>query len=109
MPPMYSAKKINGKKAYELARAGKDIELKPKEIEIYNLSLLRNFGNNNFEFEITCSSGTYIRSLCRDMAKNLSTYATMLSIIRTKCGAFSIEDSCTLNDIENGKISYLEI
>jgi len=86
MPPQFSAKKINGQKACDLARMGSVVELKPKEIEIYDLKLLRSFGNNNFQFEITCSSGTYIRSLCRDIAYKLSTYGTMVSIIRTKCG-----------------------
>lgn len=109
MPPQYSAKKINGRKACDLVREGKEVELKPKQIEIYDLKLLRNFGNNNFEFEITCSSGTYIRSLCRDIAYKLSTYGTMLSIIRTRCGVFNIENSCTLKDIEEGKISFLEV
>ncbi len=109
LPPVFSAKKINGKKAYEMAREGKEVEVKPKEVEIYNIELIRGFGNNNFEFEISCSAGTYIRSLCRDMARELSTYGTMLSIIRTKCGNFNIMDACTLNDVENGDVSYLEV
>lgn len=109
MPPKFSAKKINGKKACDLARNGTEVELSPKEIEIFDLKLLRNFGDNNFQFEITCSSGTYIRSLCRDIAYRLSTYGTMLSIIRTICGKFSINNSCTINDIENGKISFEEV
>ena len=97
------------KKAYELARQGKQVELKPKQIEVFNIRLVNEFGNNNFEFEICCSAGTYIRSLCRDIANKLSTYGTMLSIIRTKCGVFDITNSCTFDEIENGKISYLEI
>lgn len=109
MPPAFSAKKINGKKACDLARKGEAVELKPKEIEIYKIDLIRSFGNNNFQFEITCSSGTYVRSICRDIACKLSTYGTMLSIIRTKCGSFDISNSCTLADIQNEKISYLEI
>lgn len=109
MPPMFSAKKVNGKKAYQLAREGKSVELKPKEIEIFDLKVVRELGNNNFQFEITCSSGTYIRSLCRDIAAKLSTFGTMVSIIRTKCGDFAIENSCTLKDIENGNVSFLEV
>lgn len=109
MPPNFSAKKINGKKAYELAREGKSVELKPKEVEIFSLNLINCFEDNNFVFEITCSSGTYIRSLCRDIAYRLSTYGTMVSIIRTKCGGFNIENSCTLQELQEGKISYLEV
>ena len=109
MPPQFSAKKINGQKACDLARNGIEVELKPKEIEIFDLQVLRDMGGNNFQFVITCSSGTYIRSLCRDIAYKLTTYGTMLSIIRTKCGIFDIENSCTLNDIQNGKVSFLEV
>lgn len=109
MPPMYSAKKINGQKACDLARSGKEVELKPKEIEVFDIEVVNEFGGNNFAFEISCSSGTYIRSLCRDIAHALSTYGTMVSIIRTKCGVFDIRNSCTLKDIANGKISYMEI
>ncbi len=106
MPPLYSAKKVNGKKACDVARSGGQVELKTKCIEIYNINLIRTLGNNNFQFEIICSSGTYIRSICRDLAYKLSTYGTMLSIIRTKCGDFNISNSCTLTDIQNGIISY---
>lgn len=109
MPPNFSAKKINGKKACDLAREGKEVELKPKEIEIFNIELVDDFGNNNFSFKIDCSSGTYIRSICRDLAYKLSTYGTMLSIIRTKCGSFMLENSCTLEDLQNGKIAYEEV
>lgn len=109
MPPLFSAKKINGKKACDVARAGGQLELKPKEIEIFDIKLLRDLGDNNFQFSITCSAGTYIRSVCRDLAYSLSTYGTMVSIIRTKCGDFKIENSCTLQDIQNGKIEYLEV
>lgn len=109
MPPQFSAKKIDGRKACDVIRAGGNIELKPKEIEIYDIKLLRDFGCNNFQFEISCSAGTYIRSICRDIAYKLSTYGTMVSIIRTKCGTFSINNSCTIDDIVNDKINYLEV
>ena len=109
MPPQYSAKKVNGKKACDIARNGGSVELKPKEIEIYDIKLIREFADNNFQFEIICSSGTYIRSICRDLAYKLSTYGTMLSIIRTKCGVFCIENSCTLKDISCGNVKYLEV
>lgn len=109
MPPQYSAKKVNGKKACDIVRNGGSVELKPKEIEIYDIKLIREFADNNFQFEITCSAGTYIRSICRDLAYKLSTYGTMLSIIRTKCGVFCIENSCTLEDISCGNVKYLEV
>lgn len=109
LPPMYSAKKINGKKACDLVRSGKEVELKPKEIEVFDIDVVNEFGNNNFAFKICCSSGTYIRSLCRDISYALSTYGTMVSIIRTKCGVFDVRNSCTLDDIATGIISYMEI
>lgn len=110
MPPIYSAKKINGKKAYELARQGiQNIELKPKEIEIYSIDITNQVDYNTFEFIVHCSSGTYIRSLCRDIASSLSTFGVMLSIQRTRCGCFSIEDSFTLSDVKNGNYKILNL
>ena len=107
MPPTYSAKKINGKKAYQLAREGIEASLKPKQIEIYNIKLLKKIEKNTFEFEIDCSSGTFIRSICRDMAQELSTCGVMQRIIRTRCGIFDLKDSYTLQDIENGKFTLI--
>ncbi len=110
MPPIYSAKKINGKKAYQLARNGiSKIELKPKEIEVYSISLNKQLDINTFELNINCSSGTYIRSLCRDIASNLSTFGVMLSIQRTRCGDFFIENSYTLNDIKNSNYKIISL
>lgn len=111
IPPIYSAKKIAGKKAYQLARNSQitESDLKPKEIEIYDIKLLNCVENNIFQFKVKCSSGTYIRSLCRDMATALNTYGVMLDIIRTKCGDFSLKDAFTLNDIENGNYSILSL
>lgn len=111
IPPIYSAKKIAGKKAYQLARNSQitESDLKPKEIEIYDIKLLNCVENNIFQFKVKCSSGTYIRSLCRDMATALNTYGVMLDIIRTKCGDFSLKDAFTLNDIENGNYAILSL
>lgn len=102
MPPIFSAKKINGRKAYDLARDGEIPALKPKLIEIYNIRCLRKIEKNTFELEIHCSAGTYIRSVCRDIANRLSTYGIMLSIQRTKCGEFDINSSYTIEQIKNG-------
>lgn len=109
LPPIYSAKKINGKKAYELARAGKSVDLKPKQIEIYNLKVLKQIEKNKFLLEVHCSSGTYIRSLCRDIASKLGTFGVMQDILRTKCGSFDIKESFTIEDIEQGKYKILPL
>ncbi len=108
-PPVFSAKKINGKKAYELSRQGKYVILKPKEIEIYSLICLGQLETNTFKFKIHCSSGTYIRSLCRDIAEKLNTYGVMLSIIRTRCGIFDLKDSFTLSEIKNGNFEIITL
>ena len=109
MPPMFSAKKIGGKKAYELAREGKVVELKPRLVNIYRFECLKQVCFNTFLFEIECSAGTYIRSLCRDIAKELSTYGTMVSIIRTKCGVFTVGDMVTIDQIKEGDFKFYDI
>ncbi len=110
IPPIYSAKKINGKKAYQLAREGNlKINLKPKIIEIYEIKLLKQIDINTFEFEIHCSSGTYIRSVCRDMGNKLSTYGVMLSINRTKCGDFNLKDAYKIEDIKNNHFKIISL
>ena len=108
MPPAYSAKKINGQKAYDLARRGEEVKLKPKEIEIYDLKVLKQLDENEFLFQIHCSSGTYIRSLCRDMADLLSTCGVMSDIKRTRCGDFKIEDAFSLEDIKSGNYQIIK-
>jgi len=104
MPPQYSAKKVNGKTAYKEARKGNVVQLTPKEIEIFDFKLLEQVDKNKFKFEITCSSGTYIRCICRDLAYMLGTYGSMQCILRTRCGTFALKDCITLDDVENGKI-----
>ena len=99
MPPVYSAKKINGKNAYQLARSGKDIELKPKRITIFDFQLVDQLDTNTFLFQVSCSSGTYIRSHCRDVAYALGTFGTMSAIVRTKVGEFDISQSVTLDNL----------
>ena len=96
IPPQYSAKKVNGKCAYDFARNGEKVELSPKEIEIYDIKLLNQINNTTFEFEIECSGGTYIRSIARDMADLLNSKAYMSKLIRTKSGKFELNNSFTL-------------
>lgn len=99
LPPVYSAKKINGKKAYELARENKEVVLKHKQIEIYDIKLIEEIAQNTFLLEVHCSSGTYIRSLVRDLAEKLNTFGYMGAIIRTKSGDYTIENAVKLEDI----------
>jgi len=99
IPPMYSAKKINGKKLYELARRGIEIDRKPRKVKIYRNDLLAFFPPDTVLFETECSKGTYIRSLCRDIGQYLGCGATMSYLIRTASGNFYISRSCTLDEI----------
>ncbi len=107
MPPQYSAKKVGGKVAYKEARKGRVVELQPKEIEIYDIKVLQELKENVFKFSISCSSGTYIRCIARDMAEKLSTYGIMHCILRTRCGSFKLEDANNLEEIKNGKITII--
>lgn len=107
MPPLYSAKKVNGQVGYKVARKGEEIDLKPKEVEIKSFKILKKINDNTYRFEITCSSGTYIRSVCRDLAYRLGTYGSMQCILRTRCGVFCIEDAFSLDDIEKGKFEII--
>lgn len=100
MPPKYSAKKIGGKKAYDLARSGKEFELKPSRVTIHNLKIL-DYANGVLKLEIECGAGTYIRSLGRDIATSLNTLATMTSLVRTKLGGWNIEDCIDIKDNTN--------
>ena len=106
--PKYSAVKINGKKLYEYAREKIDIELPSRLVNIHNLELLE-FNDNKVVIKTKVSKGTYIRSLIRDIAYELDTYATMTKLIRTKQGKFNIENSYSLNDIENNNYELLSL
>ena len=107
MPPLYSAKKVNGKVGYKEARNGGTLNLSPKEVEIYDFKILRQIEKNVYRFEITCSSGTYIRSIARDLAYHLGTYGSMQCILRTRCGMFSLKDAYTLDEIEKGDFKII--
>ena len=98
IPPMYSAIKVQGKKLYEYAREGKTVDVKPRTIEIYKIELL-NIDNNNckISFKVHCSKGTYIRSLCEDIAKRLNTVGYMESLNRVQVGCFNIKDAISID------------
>ena len=98
--PKYSAVKINGKKLYEYARENIDIELPKREVSIYNLELI-SFNEDIIKIKTKVSKGTYIRSLIEDICEMLGTVGCMKSLVRTKQGAFSIDEVFTLEDIEN--------
>ena len=110
VPPMYSAIKINGKKLYEYAREGKEVKLEAREVEIYKIQLLE-YKNSKIKFEVECSKGTYIRTLCEDIAKKLGTVGYMEELQRIKVNNFKIEDSVLLDDIalENVEENLIKI
>ena len=114
MPPSYSAKKIGGRKAYELAREGQQIELKPCPVKIMSLvidSIGINEGMIDVTFDVCCSKGTYIRVLCDDAGEMTGFHAHAISLRRTACGPFRVEDSFTEDQIskmvEEGDYSFL--
>lgn len=101
IPPIYSAIKVNGKKLYEYARKGQEVELKPRQIEIYNIELIRySLEKKEIEFEVFCGKGTYIRSLCEDIAKKFETVGYMKELKRIQVGNFKIENSITIDELE---------
>ncbi len=91
LPPKYSAKKLNGRKAYDLARSGVEFELNPSKVTINNLEII-DYNEGVLTIKIDCGAGTYIRSLCRDIALALKSVATMISLRRTKVGSFELSD-----------------
>ncbi len=104
-PPVYSAKNVSGKRSYELARQGIEVELPPKKVVIEGVVCNGKINDNTYNFTIVCKGGTYIRSICRDIAYLLKTYATMTKLCREKSGIFCIENSIKLEDIDSIDIS----
>lgn len=100
IPPMYSALKVNGKKLYELARQGIEVERKPRIIEITKIELI-SINGNEVKFKVTCSKGTYIRTLCEDIAKKLGTVGYMADLRRTRVGNFRVENAGTFIELED--------
>lgn len=105
IPPMVSAIKVNGKKLYEYAREGIEIERKAREIEIFELDLLSY--DKDIELRCLCSSGTYIRSLCVDIAEKLGQKGILSSLVRTRIDQFTLDQTYTLEQIEKGEYSLL--
>lgn len=103
-PPIYSAIKVGGKKLYEYAREGKSVDIKPREIEISEIALENYNDKDEIVFKVTCSKGTYIRTLCEDIAKRLGTVGYMKELQRTKVNEFDIKDAITLEDLDNVNI-----
>lgn len=101
IPPMYSAIKVNGKKLYEYARKGQDVEINSRQIEIYKCELKEiNIEEKEIYFEVHCSKGTYIRSLCEDIAKKLGTIGYMKELNRLRVGKFDIKQAITVEELE---------
>ena len=106
--PIYSSIKVNGARLYRYARENKEVSLPKREVTIYNLEVL-DIKNDSFSFKCTVSKGTYIRSLIRDIGDKLGIPCTMEKLNRTKEGIFSIEESYSLKDIEEGNYKIVPI
>ena len=98
LPPMYSAIKVKGKKLYEYAREGKKVEIPVRKIKIYDIQLLE-YSKNLIKFHVSCSKGTYIRTLCEEIAHRLGTIGYMKELKRTKVGKFTLQDSIKIYEI----------
>ncbi len=105
IPPIYSAIKVNGKKLYEYARKGQQVEIQPRKITIYDIQLLKiDKANLEIQFEVSCSKGTYIRSLCEDIAEKMGTIGYMKELQRTRVGTFTIEQSVLVEDLNKENV-----
>lgn len=116
LPPMYSAKQVNGQRLYDLARQGVEVERKSKKVNIYSINVLNTTVGESagidggvhtveIEFDVKCSRGTYIRTLCHDLGQKLGCGAYMSHLIRTRSGSFCIDNSLTFEELENRKES----
>ena len=99
IPPMFSAKKVNGKKLYELARKNIEIEREPKEIKIQDIKLI-SFSKDEIIFETTCSKGTYIRVLGSDIAKAIGTVGYLTKLVRISVGSYSVDEAMQIEEFE---------
>lgn len=108
MPPIYSAIKVKGKKLYEYARENKEVQIEPRPITIHQIEILKQY-DHFIEMKVSCSKGTYIRSLCVDIAEKLGYPGHMSHLIRTKSGQFCLENCYSLEDIEEGNFHLLTL
>lgn len=99
VPPMYSAIKVNGKKLYELARKGREVERQPRPVTIYALELLGQRSQTDFALRVVCSKGTYVRTLCHDIGAALGCGGAMAALRRTRVAGFTLENALTLDDV----------
>lgn len=102
IPPMYSALKINGKKLYELARAGKEVERKARRVTIYEVQVLQ-MELPYVKIRVLCSKGTYIRTLCEDIGEKMGCGGCMTQLVRTRVGRFRLQDAVTLETLQHSK------
>ncbi|MBE5756187.1 MAG: tRNA pseudouridine(55) synthase TruB [Clostridiales bacterium] len=109
IPPKYSAKNINGKRGYELAREGVEFTLASKKVTILDFKLIEKINDTTYRFEITCKGGTYIRSLARDLGYKLGTFGTMVSLDRRKAGIFTYDNAITIKELMETPIEELKI
>ena len=107
IPPMYSAIKIQGKKLYELARKGQEVERKPRHITIYELEVLEQTGDTDYLLRCRCSKGTYLRTLCHDLGAALGCGGTMYSLRRTMAAGFTLDQAVTLDEVQTQKEALL--
>lgn len=99
VPPMYSALKVNGKRLYELAREGREVERRPRSVSLYRIEIL-SMQMPEVSIRVSCSKGTYIRTLCHDIGEKLGCGASMSSLKRTKSGCFTLDTAITLSKLE---------
>ena len=100
IPPMYSAIKIDGKKLYDLARKGKEVERQPRPITIYELELGQQLSDTDWELRVVCSKGTYVRTLCHDIGQALGCGGAMAALRRTRVAGFTLDQAMTLEQVQ---------
>ncbi len=113
IPPMYSAVHVDGKRLYELAREGVEVERKPRTVEIFDLAYVDRIADDEYRFLVTCSTGTYIRTLCEDIAAKMGLFAAMSALRRTASNGFDLKNALPLETVisyaEQGRLSELSI